>query len=216
MVLAALIAAVGILARLADPHRRRDGRRPGVRPGRRDLRRARPAPPRRCALRSLARAGRRLPASRSRRSTSPARASRRSGVSPESFDARRPQPLDNIIAQPGLLRVLRRVLRRRRRDALADDREVGRADRRAHLGDDDPGGRERRRRRRLRRLGDGARVARAARDQPRVAHRSPGRSRSRCQRAVYARRKTKHRHRRRRDRGTRSSGGEDQRAAVAR
>ena len=54
--------------------------------------------------------------------------------------------------QPRLLLVLRRVLRGHRRDAVADDRQVGRTCRSADLGDDDPGGGERRGRGRLRGL----------------------------------------------------------------
>ena len=52
MVLAALIAAVGIYQDSADPDRRRDGRRPGVRPDRRALRRARRSARAALALRS--------------------------------------------------------------------------------------------------------------------------------------------------------------------
>ena len=50
--------------------------------------------------------------------------------------------------------------------ALADLGQVGRADRRPGLGDDDPGGREHRRRRRLRRVGRVARRDAPARPQP--------------------------------------------------
>ena len=115
------------------------------------------------------------------------------GVEPRELRRGLPQPLEHH-REPGLLRLLRRVLRRRRRDPVADVGEVGRAHRRAHLRDDDPGRRQRGRRRRLRRVGVGARVARAARDQPAVAHRRRD-AHAHCSSArVYARRKTKHRH----------------------
>ena len=58
------------------------------------------------------------------------------------------------------------VLRRRRRDALADLGQVGRPGRRPDLGDDDPGGGQHRRRRGARQLGRLARRDRPARHQP--------------------------------------------------
>jgi len=67
----------------------------------------------------------------------------------------------------GLLLVLRGSLRRRSRDAVAEHGEVRRADRRADLRHDDPGGGERRHLRGLRGLVVVSRLARAARGQPR-------------------------------------------------
>ena len=69
------------------------------------------------------------------------------GVAPDDFvpDS---HPLTELHLEAGLLLLLRGVRGGRRRDALAHLREVGGADRRADLGDDDPGRGEHRRRRR--------------------------------------------------------------------
>jgi hypothetical protein len=88
------------------------------------------------------------------------------GLADADFDQSE-HSIANVISSPGLLHVLRRRLRRRGRDAVAVDRQVGRPDRRADLGDDDPRGGQHRRDRGLRRLGELRRLGRAAGDQPR-------------------------------------------------
>ncbi len=92
-------------------------------------------------------------------------------LTPDGFIVSRP-PAHRLHLQPGRVLVHRRLPRRRRRRALADLGQVGRADRRPGLGDDDPGGGQHRRRRRLRRV---ERVA--GRDAP--ARSQPDRDRAR-------------------------------------
>ena len=70
---------------------------------------------------------------------------------PRRLRARR-APAHRLHLEARLLLLLRRLRGRGGGDPLPDEREVGRADRRAHLGDHDPGGLEHRRRGRLRRL----------------------------------------------------------------
>ena len=161
MVLAALIAAVGIFLDSRDPRRRRDGRRPGVRPDRRRSASPSSSGAASSPLRSLGAlavgfplaiaavwlAQRRLQGDRRRRPTTFSDAD---------------HSLADLDLQPGLLRVLRRVLRGRRRDAQPQHREVRRAHRRAHLGHDDPRRRERRRRRSPTRTGTAWRGSLAA------------------------------------------------------
>ena len=145
-------------ARPADPDRRRHGGRPGVRPARRALGGARPAP--------VATS----PAARSPRSASGFPA----GIvlaclatlvfkwhrgEPGRLRAERPRA-HRLHLEARLLLVLRRLRGGRGGDPLADERQVGRADRRPDLRDHDPGGLQHRRRRRLRRLERGQRRGR--------------------------------------------------------
>lgn len=123
-------------ARPAHPGGRRDGRRPGVRADRRLLRRRGAAPA--AAGRPLgARAGGRLPAG------DRAGLRRHAALQGDRPGAgglrRRGRHHLRPHLQSRLLRVLRRRLRGGGRDALARDREVGRPDRRPHLGHHDPG-----------------------------------------------------------------------------
>ena len=190
MVLAALIAAVGIFLDSRDPDRRRDGRRPRVRPDRRLLRRARPAPPRaRAALGDRAR--RRLPARDHGARTSPRSSSRRPASTPDDFDASEHE-LANLISSPDVFAFFVAALRRRRRHALALDREVRRADRRADLRHDDPRRRQHRRRRGLPRLATLARLDRAAGASTSPRSSSPAPPCWRSSALLYARRRRHH------------------------
>ena len=99
------------------------------------------------ARRSLAALGGGLPAGdRARLPRDPGR-SRWTGVEPGRLRARRPRA-DRLHLEPRLLLLLRRLRGGHGGDPVADERQVGRADRRADLGDHDPGGVEHRRRRR--------------------------------------------------------------------
>ena len=98
----------------------------------------------------------------------------------------------NIISAARLLRVLRRRVRRRRRDAEPQHREVRRPDRRADLGHDDPRGGERRPRRRLPGLGRAWRgsVAQLAINLGSIV--AAGTGVLAAQRALYLRRRRQH------------------------
>ena len=107
---------------LADPDRRRDGRRARVRPARRPLRRARPAPrqARRCARRSPLAVGFPLAIAVVYLAVLAFKAT---GLFPETF-SEDDHSLANIISAARLLRLLRRRVRRRGRDAEPQHGEV--------------------------------------------------------------------------------------------
>ena len=138
------------LPRLADPDRRRDDRRARVRADRRALRRARPAPPRR---RASARCGRSRSASRSG-SPPPSCSRSRSDaadLTPDGFTAAE-HPLTDFISHPDAFSFIVAYVAGVAGVLSLTSAKSGRADRRPGLGDDDPGGREHRPRRRLRRV----------------------------------------------------------------
>ena len=136
------------LPELADPDRRRDGRRAGVRAAGRLLRRARAAAPRcsRCARRSALAVG--FPLGDRRRLRSRRWSSGRSGSSTDTF-SHEDHSLANIIAAPDFLTFFVAACAGAAGHAEPEHGQVRRADRRADLGHDDPRGRQRRRRRRL-------------------------------------------------------------------
>ena len=114
-------------------------------------------------------------------------------LTPDGFIATR-APVHRLHLQPRRLLVHRRLPRRRRRGAVADLGQVGRAGRGAGLGDDDPRRREHRRRRRARRVGESgaARCCSWRSTCPRSC--SPGSATLYVQRRLYMRRRRAHLH----------------------